>query len=129
MSENVILRTTKFGQTGFVIEDVNQYLDELNDKIIHLEEELAKANAENDNLKKALDGKGIAVPSESLAELADAKSEIERLKGLMKVASSDLDFERAIKLRDEINELKKQLNKYVMKFLITIGKKIGKQTM
>ena len=41
----------------------------------------------------------------------DLVSEIERLKGLMKVASSDLDFERAIKLRDEIAELKKQLNK------------------
>ena len=42
----------------------------------------------------------------------DLVSEIERLKGLMKVASNDLDFERAIKLRDEINELKKQLNKF-----------------
>ena len=42
----------------------------------------------------------------------DLVSEIERLKGLMKVASSDLDFERAIKLRDEINELKKQLHKF-----------------
>ncbi len=42
----------------------------------------------------------------------DLVSEIERLKGLMKVASSDLDFERAIKLRDEISELKKQLNKF-----------------
>lgn len=41
----------------------------------------------------------------------DLVGEIERLKGLMKVASSDLDFERAIKLRDEIAELKKQLNK------------------
>jgi excinuclease ABC subunit B len=41
----------------------------------------------------------------------DLACEIERLKGLMKVASSDLDFERAIKLRDEIAELKKQLNK------------------
>ena len=42
----------------------------------------------------------------------DLVSEIERLKGLMKVASSDLDFEKAIKLRDEISELKKQLNKF-----------------
>ena len=42
----------------------------------------------------------------------DLVSEIERLKGLMKVASSDLDFERAIKLRDEIAELKKQLKKF-----------------
>ena len=42
----------------------------------------------------------------------DLVSEIERLKGLMRVASSDLDFERAIKLRDEIAELKKQLKKF-----------------
>lgn len=38
-------------------------------------------------------------------------AEIERLKGLMKVASSNLDFESAIKLRDEMNELKKQVRK------------------
>ena len=42
----------------------------------------------------------------------DLVGEIERLKGLMKVASSDLDFEKAIKLRDEIAELKKQLKKF-----------------
>ena len=42
----------------------------------------------------------------------DLVSEIERLKGLMKLASSDLDFEKAIKLRDEIAELKKQLKKF-----------------
>lgn len=36
----------------------------------------------------------------------DIIKEIERLKGLMKVASSGLDFERAIMLRDEIGKLK-----------------------
>ncbi len=41
----------------------------------------------------------------------DLISEIERLKGLMKAASAELDFERAIKLRDEMNELKKQVKK------------------
>ena len=80
MSENVILRTTKMGQKGFVIEDVNQYLDELNDKIVSLEKQLEDANHENENLKKALEGKGVEIPSESKAELAEAKSEIERLK-------------------------------------------------
>ncbi len=35
--------------------------------------------------------------------------EIERLKGLMQIASDALDFERAIVLRDEIAALKKQL--------------------
>ncbi len=41
----------------------------------------------------------------------DIVREIDRLKGLMKVASEQLDFERAILLRDEINELKRQLKK------------------
>lgn len=36
-------------------------------------------------------------------------AEIERLKGLMKVASSQLDFETAISLRDKIAELKKSI--------------------
>lgn len=33
------------------------------------------------------------------------------MKGLMKAASAALDFEKAIKLRDELNELKKQIRK------------------
>lgn len=41
----------------------------------------------------------------------DLVSELERLKGLMKIASDTLDFEKAIKLRDEYNELKKQIKK------------------
>ena len=41
----------------------------------------------------------------------DIASEIERLKGLMNVASKQLDFETAIELRDRITVLKKQLKK------------------
>ncbi len=44
-------------------------------------------------------------------KLADIPAEIEKLKGLMKVASSQLDFERAIEIRDTIAELKKKLAK------------------
>lgn len=40
----------------------------------------------------------------------DVAKEIERLKGLMNVASKQLDFETAIELRDRITVLKKQLN-------------------
>lgn len=39
----------------------------------------------------------------------DLAKEIERLKGLMKVASANLDFELAIKYREEISKLKKRL--------------------
>ena len=44
-------------------------------------------------------------------KLADIPAEIERLKGLMKVASAQLDFERAIEIRDTISQLKKKLLK------------------
>lgn len=40
----------------------------------------------------------------------DIPEQIEKLKALMKIASNSLDFENAIKLRDEINALKKRLN-------------------
>ena len=40
---------------------------------------------------------------------AEIPTEIEKLKGLMQVASASLDFEQAIKLRDTISELKKML--------------------
>ena len=44
-------------------------------------------------------------------EVKDISAEIERLKGLMNIASKQLDFETAIELRDRITVLKKQLNK------------------
>ncbi len=44
-------------------------------------------------------------------KLADIPSEIEKLKGLMKVASAQLDFERAIEIRDVITRLKQKLAK------------------
>lgn len=112
MSENVILRTTKMGQKGFVIEDVNQYLDELNDKIVSLEKQLADANQENENLKKALEGKGVEIPSESKVELAEAKSEIERLKSQLEMhknQSGGLNGARSadtIKLEAELKNIK-----------------------
>ena len=39
---------------------------------------------------------------------SDIPKEIERLKGLMKIASSNLDFETAIELRNRIAELKRR---------------------
>ena len=39
----------------------------------------------------------------------DIPAEIEKLKALMKVASAQLDFERAIEIRDTISQLKKRL--------------------
>ena len=43
--------------------------------------------------------------------LKDIPEEIEKLKALMKVASAQLDFERAIEIREKISELRKQLAK------------------
>ena len=47
------------------------------------------------------------------AEIAakDIPDEIEKLKTLMKVASNALDFERAIEIREQINELRKRMRK------------------
>ncbi len=44
-------------------------------------------------------------------DIKDIPAEIEKLKALMKVASSQLDFERAIEIRDAISELRKRLFK------------------
>lgn len=43
--------------------------------------------------------------------MQDIPQEIERLKGLLKVFSQNLDFERCIEIRDTITELKKKLRK------------------
>ena len=42
-------------------------------------------------------------------KMTDIPAEIEKLKALMKVASAQLDFERAIEIRDEISQLKKRM--------------------
>ena len=44
-------------------------------------------------------------------KLKDIPAEIEKLKALMKIASAQLDFERAIEIRDTISQLKKKLAK------------------
>ena len=44
-------------------------------------------------------------------KVQDIPEEIEKLKALMKVASAQLDFERAIEIREQIAELKKRLSK------------------
>ena len=50
------------------------------------------------------------VPAEKV-RVEDIPNEIEKLKALMKVASNQLDFEKAIEIRDTINFLKKRLRK------------------
>ena len=44
-------------------------------------------------------------------KLKDIPNEIEKLKGLMKIASQNLDFEKCIEIRDTISVLKKKLIK------------------
>ena len=50
-------------------------------------------------------------PKDRKKNKKDVASEIERLKGLMNVASKQLDFETAITLREEIAKLKRKLRK------------------
>ena len=52
----------------------------------------------------------ITKKSSSKISKQDIPTEIERLKGLMKIAANQLDFESAMEYRDKINKLKKQLN-------------------
>ena len=61
-------------------------------------------------VKSSLMITGKAKPEKDIA-MKDIPEEIEKLKALMKVASSQLDFERAIELRERIAELKKKLRK------------------
>ena len=44
-------------------------------------------------------------------KMQDIPDEIEKLKALMKVASGQLDFERAIEIREKIAELKNKLRR------------------
>ncbi|MBQ7770863.1 MAG: UvrB/UvrC motif-containing protein, partial [Clostridia bacterium] len=48
-------------------------------------------------------------------KLQDIPDEIEKLKALMKVASGQLDFERAIEIREKIAALKMKLHKATRK--------------
>ena len=53
----------------------------------------------------------LEITKKSKSQIAVSKipEEIEKLKSLMKIASGNLDFELAIKYREEIGKLKKRL--------------------
>ncbi len=91
-----VLRETKIGQKGFIKEDVITYLDELNSKIVALEEE-----------NKALKEKGGQADPE---EINKYKSQIENLQEKLNTSNNAL---RAAKkenedLQNTINQLKAQ---------------------
>ena len=91
-----VLRETKIGQKGFIKEDVITYLDELNSKIVALEED-----------NKALKEKGGQADSE---EINKYKSQIENLQEKLNTSNNAL---RAAKkenedLQNTINQLKAQ---------------------
>ena len=50
------------------------------------------------------------LPADKIS-LEEIPEEIEKLKALMKIASNQLDFEKAIEIRDTINLLKRRLRK------------------
>ena len=63
-------------------------------------------------VKQINDSLRITKDSDDVAETkADIIDNIENLKGLMKQASAQLDFERAIELREQISKLKAKLKK------------------
>ena len=57
--------------------------------------------------KKAKDGEEI--------KAKDIPDEIEKLKAVMKIASANLDFEKAIEIREKIADLRRQLAKLTRK--------------
>lgn len=96
MQEPTVLRETKIGQKGFIKEDVMQYLDELNSKIINLETELEKAQNTGpadpqeivkyrnqvDNLQEKLNASNNALRA-AKAELEAAKKQHEQDQALI----------------------------------------------
>ena len=56
-------------------------------------------------------GNTLSISSKPASKISDKNipAEIEKLKGLMKVASAQLDFETAIKIRDQLSELRKKI--------------------
>ena len=88
MEEPTVLRTARMG--GFVKEDVMTYLDELNSKIISLEEELKAAKA--------------AGPASDSQELTKARNQVDNLQEKLNASNNAL---RAAKKENE--DLKKQI--------------------
>ena len=90
MDEPTVLRETKIGQKGFMKEDVMAYLDELNSKIVSLEDELKKAKETG--------------PATDPQELIKTRNQMENLQEKLNNSNNAL---RAAKKENE--ELKKRI--------------------
>ncbi len=100
---------------------VIMYADQITDSMKRaIDETMRRRRIQNDyNISHGITPKTIkkeikntleitSTPKDKKKNKKDVLSEIERLKGLMNVASKQLDFETAITLRDEIAKLRKQ---------------------
>ena len=100
---------------------VIMYADQITDSMKRvIDETMRRRKIQNDyNISHGITPKTIkkeikntleitSTPKDKKKNKKDVLSEIERLKGLMNVASKQLDFETAITLRDEIAKLRKQ---------------------
>lgn len=101
MQEPTVLRTTKIGG-GFVKEDVMQYLDELNSKIVSLEEELNKAQET-----------GPADPQEIVKyrnQVDNLQEKLNASNNALRAAKTELDAAKKQHEQDQamINQLKSQ---------------------
>lgn len=88
MAEATILRETKIGQKGYVKEDVMTYIEELNSKIVSLEEEIKK---------------GAPVSNVDQQEIIKYRNQIDNLQEKLNASNNAL---RAAK--KEVEELQKQ---------------------
>ena len=100
---------------------VIMYADQITDSMKRaIDETMRRRKIQNDyNISHGITPKTIkkeikntleitSTPKDKKKNKKDVLSEIERLKGLMNIASKQLDFETAITLRDEIAKLRKQ---------------------
>lgn len=106
---------------GYVIMYANNITDSMKRAIE--ETERRRKNQNEYNIKNGIIPKTIVKEVKNTLEISkkvdkkvnvkieDIPKEIEKLKGLMKIASNSLDFERAIEIREEINQLKAKLYK------------------
>ena len=95
-----------------ITDSMKTAIDETNRRRTLQMEYNKKHNVKPMTIKKAIvDSLKISLEKEEKLSKSEINKKIEQLKGMMNTAASQLDFETAIKLREEIAKLKRQLFK------------------